>query len=187
MIGRGIESMLVSTKKFRNAKTELFRDELTEQLYSHETTLERMQKATKMVHYLKNALVFDIKNATWMDESTRLSALKKAKRMIPFVGNPEIIPEPMEFGQCSNDSFFRFPFDKFISSRRFDWKYAEEHGREGWLIGYDFLIVNAYYYPQLNVFVLPSSITGFPFFDVDAPMSFNFGGLGAVSGHEISQ
>jgi len=189
MIVSGIKTVLEAAKNSPwFAQEEMFRDELLKTLFSQEMTPTRMQKATGIVHYLKRALIFEITNAAWMDESTRSSALKKANDMISFVGNPQIEPEPMELESCSNDAVtFQYSFHKYINSRRFDWNYAKTRHRQGWPIGYHFIVVNGHYYVRGNAFVLPSSITGFPFFDVDAPMSFNFGGLGAVSGHEISQ
>jgi putative endopeptidase len=46
--------------------------------------------------------------------------------------------------------------------------------------------VNAYYSPVLNEIVFPAGILQFPFFDVNADDAVNYGGIGAVIGHEIS-
>ena len=45
--------------------------------------------------------------------------------------------------------------------------------------------VNAYYNPGLNEIVFPAAILQPPFFDVDADDAVNYGGIGAVIGHEI--
>lgn len=46
--------------------------------------------------------------------------------------------------------------------------------------------VNAYYNPGLNEIVFPAAILQPPFFDADADDAVNYGGIGAVIGHEIS-
>ena len=45
--------------------------------------------------------------------------------------------------------------------------------------------VNAYYNPRLNEIVFPAAILQPPFFDPDADDAANYGGIGAVIGHEI--
>ena len=45
--------------------------------------------------------------------------------------------------------------------------------------------VNAYYHPRLNEIVFPAAILQPPFFDPDADDAANYGGIGAVIGHEI--
>ena len=46
--------------------------------------------------------------------------------------------------------------------------------------------VNAYYSPTMNEIVFPAAILQPPFFDVNTPAPLNYGGIGAVIGHEIS-
>jgi putative endopeptidase len=46
--------------------------------------------------------------------------------------------------------------------------------------------VNAYYHPQLNEIVFPAAILQPPFFDATVDSAINFGGIGAVIGHEIT-
>jgi putative endopeptidase len=45
--------------------------------------------------------------------------------------------------------------------------------------------VNAYYNPLMNEIVFPAAILQYPFFDADRDAAANFGGIGAVIGHEI--
>ncbi|WP_274933519.1 M13-type metalloendopeptidase, partial [Francisella tularensis] len=45
---------------------------------------------------------------------------------------------------------------------------------------------NAYYTPEMNEIVFPAAIHQTPFFEADADMAANYGGIGAVIGHEIS-
>ena len=47
-------------------------------------------------------------------------------------------------------------------------------------------IVNAYYIPELNAIEFPAAILQSPFFDQSFPKAVNFGGIGAVMGHEIT-
>src|SRR5699024_11435639 len=46
-------------------------------------------------------------------------------------------------------------------------------------------MVNAYYHPTRNEIVFPAAILQAPFFDIDADDAWNYGGIGAVIGHEI--
>jgi predicted metalloendopeptidase len=48
-------------------------------------------------------------------------------------------------------------------------------------------VINAFYMPTSNIFVLPYGILGRPFFEINRPVSMNFGSIGMVSAHELSQ
>ena len=71
-----------------------------------------------------------------------------------------------------------------VEFRRNAKKLGQPIDREEW--GMTPQTVNAYYNPTKNEIVFPAAILQPPFFDVDAPTPLNYGGIGAVIGHEIS-
>ncbi|UYG16756.1 peptidase M13 [Brachybacterium huguangmaarense] len=141
---------------------------------------ERMQG---LVDSLLAAYRTSISSLDWMTPATRDKALEKLERFTPKIGYPE--------QWRSYDGLVVDPADLVASvraSRRFDAAY--EFGKVGGPIDpYEWHMtpqtVNAYYNPGANEIVFPAAILQPPFFDADAEDAVNFGGIGAVIGHEI--
>ena len=79
--------------------------------------------------------------------------------------------------------------ENMVASNEFDYndmlgKYGKPIDRNEW--GMFPQTVNAYYNPTMNEIVFPAAILQPPFFDMNADDAVNYGGIGAVIGHEIS-
>jgi endothelin-converting enzyme len=80
-------------------------------------------------------------------------------------------------------------FENYLSYLQWDSKrtwelYGKPVNRLSW--GMDPQDVNAYYNPLLNEIVFPAGILQKPFFDLEYPSYLNYGGIGAVMGHELT-
>ena len=142
---------------------------------------ERMQK---LVANLIEAYRIDIKALDWMSAQTKEKALVKLEKFTPKIGYPdkwrdyskltikpnnliENIAQIAKFNQDYELSKIGSPVDKT------EWFMTPQ-------------TVNAYYNPGMNEIVFPAAILQPPFFDVDADDdAANYGGIGAVIGHEI--
>ncbi|GAB2532542.1 M13 family metallopeptidase [Brachybacterium huguangmaarense] len=141
---------------------------------------ERMED---LVASLLGAYRSSIETLPWMTAATREKALEKLERFTPKIGYPDT--------WRSYDGLEVLPGDLVASvraSRRFD--AAHEYSKVGGPIDPDEWhmtpqTVNAYYNPGANEIVFPAAILQPPFFDADAEDAVNFGGIGAVIGHEI--
>ncbi len=136
-----------------------------------------------LVDNLIAAFRIRIEESAWMSEETKVEALEKLDLMSVKVGYPDVWKtyENVAVG----DSLFESAFNGFHHQTLENLeKIGEPVDRDEWLIGA--YVVNAYYNPSLNEIVFPAGILQSPFFDVDADLATNYGGIGAVIGHEIT-
>ncbi len=145
---------------------------------------EAKQRALEMVNNLKEALADSIKTNDWMDEPTKKEALKKLAAFAVKIGYPD------RWRDYSALKIDRGPYvlnvlrsDQFEVARRMA-KIGKPVDRNEWELSPP--TVNAYYHPNLNEIVFPAGILQPPFFDAKADDAVNYGGIGAVIGHEMT-
>ncbi len=149
---------------------------------------EAKKKAKEMVNYLQKAYVERINNLSWMSEDTKKKAVEKVNSLTVKIGYPEKwkdyskmeIKYPGEGGNYFNNSLAvsKWNFEKQVN------KLNKPVDKTEW--GMAPQIVNAYYNPLYNEIVFPAAILQPPFYDYKADEAVNYGGMGAVIGHEIS-
>jgi putative endopeptidase len=141
-------------------------------------------RAKEMVDNLKQAFRDRIKTRQWMSDETRYKALEKLDAFTVKIGYPdkwksyaglEIDRGPLVFNVMRADSF---DFQKELA------KIGKPVDRTEW--GMTPPTVNAYYNPSMNEIVFPAGILQPPFFDPNADDAVNYGGMGAVIGHEMT-
>jgi predicted metalloendopeptidase len=142
------------------------------------------QRALEMVNNLKDALADRIKSNDWMDEPTKKEALKKLAAFGVKIGYPD------KWRDYSALKIDRGPYvlnvmrsDEFEVARELK-KIGQPVDRTEW--GITPPTVNAYYNPNLNEIVFPPGILQPPFYNPEADDAVNYGGMGAVIGHEMT-
>ncbi len=145
---------------------------------------EAKARALEMVNNLKDALSDRIKTLDWMDEPTKQEALKKLAAFTVKIGYPD------KWRDYSLLKIDRGPYalnvargEAFETNRELK-KIGKPVDRSEW--GMTPPTVNAYYNPNLNEIVFPAGILQPPFFDPNADDAVNYGGMGAVIGHEMT-
>ena len=149
---------------------------------------EAKEKARKMIDNLFLAYENRINNLPWMAKSTKDNAIAKLKKFNVKIGYPDkwkdyskvTIIGPKEGGTYFENS-------KRITKWRNDENFAKLNkpvDKTEW--GMSPQTVNAYYSPSFNEIVFPAAILQPPFYDYRADEAVNYGGIGAVIGHEIS-
>ncbi len=145
---------------------------------------EAKKRALEMVHNLEAALSDRINAAEWMDAKTKKEALKKLGSFTVKIGYPD------KWRDYSLLKIDRGPYvlnvlrgDKFETNRELK-KIGKPVDRSEW--GMTPPTVNAYYNPNMNEIVFPAGILQPPFFDPKADDAVNYGGMGAVIGHEMT-
>ncbi len=145
---------------------------------------EAKQRALEMVNNLKEALADSIKTNDWMDEPTKQEALKKLAAFAVKIGYPD------SWRDYSTLKIDRGPYifnvlrsDRFEVARQMK-KIGKPVDRSEWELSPP--TVNAYYHPNLNEIVFPAGILQPPFFNANADDAVNYGGIGAVIGHEMT-
>jgi putative endopeptidase len=125
-----------------------------------------------------------IRTLDWMGEETRQKAIEKADSFTVKIGYPDMWRDYAAFEVMEGD---------LLGNRArgvaFDWnrdvaRLDQPVDRGEWHMSPQ--TVNAYYNPSLNEIVFPAAILQAPFFDPAADDAVNYGGIGAVIGHEIS-
>jgi putative endopeptidase len=137
----------------------------------------------RLVGWLVQAYREDIQTLEWMSPETRKRALDKLDRFTPKVGYPDtwrdysalVIDRDDLLGNVRRAAAFEV--DRNLG------KIGKPIDRGEWHMTPQ--TVNAYYNPGMNEIVFPAAILRWPFFDPDADDAVNFGGIGAVIGHEI--
>jgi putative endopeptidase len=141
-------------------------------------------RALEMVNNLKAAFEGRIETRQWMSEATRVKALAKLDAFGVKIGYPdkwrsyaglEIDRGPYVWNAMRADSF---EFKRQLA------KIGQPVDRTEW--GMTPPTVNAYYNPLMNEIVFPAGILQPPFFDPNADDAVNYGGMGAVIGHEMT-
>ena len=141
------------------------------------------EEMDELVANLIEAYRQSIADLEWMTPATRERALEKLAAFTPKVGYPV---KWKDYSALEVDAA-----DLVGNVRRAaQWSHEQELAKLGGPIDRDewFMTpqtVNAYYNPLMNEIVFPAAILQFPFFELDRDAAANYGGIGAVIGHEI--
>ena len=141
-------------------------------------------RAQEMVGRLVDALHDDLQTLSWMGPATRQQALMKLSMFARKIGYPDKWRDYSAY-RVDRTSYAanqmrgaEFAFKRDLN------KIGKPVGRTEW--GMTPPTVNAYYNAEMNEIVFPAGILQPPFFDPDADDASNYGGMGAVIGHEMT-
>jgi len=138
----------------------------------------------KLVANLLETYRRSIDTLDWMGPATRKEALAKLATFRPKIGYPSKWIDYRTLEIRRDDLVGNVMRAREFEYRRDLAKLGAPVDREEWFMTPQ--TVNAYYNPAMNEIVFPASILKPPFFDPDADDAVNYGGIGAVIGHEIS-
>ena len=145
---------------------------------------EGKQRMLRMVDSLEKALDQDIRSLPWMSDETKKQAKIKLDAIRNKIGYPEVYRDYSKLEVQSGDLLGNFLRANEFESRRQIAKIGKPLDRKEW--GMTPPTVNAYYSGQRNEIVFPAGILQPPFFDKSMDEDINFGGIGAVIGHELT-
>lgn len=137
----------------------------------------------EMVDYLLLAYEQSIKDLDWMSDETKVQALDKLSKFTPKIGYPDKWRDYSKLTIDANDYFGNRERSALVLYQQTLDKQNLPVDRSEW--GMNPQTVNAYYNPPLNEIVFPAAILQPPFFDLTVEGATNYGGIGAVIGHEI--
>ncbi|HWA85321.1 MAG TPA: M13 family metallopeptidase [Opitutus sp.] len=145
---------------------------------------ESKARMLKLVNNLRAALHDRLETIEWMDDATRAKALAKLDAFGVKIGYPD---KWIDYSKLKID---RGPYvSNVLRAREFNFardmaKIGKPKDRTEWQMTPP--TVNAYYDPTMNEIVFPAGILQPPFFDPKADDATNYGGIGAVIGHEMT-
>jgi putative endopeptidase len=155
------------------------------QLYvAKEFTPEAKEHAQELVANVREALKNRIEHLDWMSDETKQKAIDKWNKFLPKIGYPDHwrswdgldIKQGDYYGDVMAAAKFNYEYDIGHIGKPTD--------RTEW--GMTPQTVNAYYDPGTNTINFPAAILQPPFFYANGDDAINYGGIGAVIGHESS-
>lgn len=142
-------------------------------------------QASEFVKMIQTAAINRIQNTDWLSKKTREKAIEKVRKMKIGVGYPSKMP-PIESVHLQTDNLFQnilllgeeHTSDEIVKLNKTvdiqnEWEDA-------------IYAVNAFYYSEVNQLILPAGSISWPFYHSMAPLGWNYGGLGAIIGHEMT-
>jgi len=145
---------------------------------------ESKAKADALVKNLLAAYEADIKTLPWMTPETRAKALDKLHHFTPKIGYPTKWRDYSALNVVKGDLIGNVQRAAVFEWNRDVARINQPVDKSEW--GMTPSTINAYYNPSFNEIVFPAAILQAPFFDPKADDAVNYGGIGAVIGHEIS-
>jgi putative endopeptidase len=160
--------------------------ELDYELYSKIFGKFSKDKFLGLVQKIRASLKKSLKENTWLSAKGKKNAIKKMNKAFMQVVKPNNLKE-WDFIPAGD-----YAADNFLANKKLRTKLSnqkalkslrEKNNNKVW--GWGPLIVNAYYSPSENKFVMPVGILQYPFYDQSLPDHVNLGAIGMVIGHEL--
>ena len=149
---------------------------------------EAKTKAIDMIHNVIAAYQNRINNLAWMSDATKVKAIEKLNKITIKVGYPDKWKDysALEIKSVAEGGSY---FENAHNLSKWNFRKGLEKlnkpvDKTEW--GMSPQTVNAYYNPSYNEIVFPAAILQPPFYNYQADEAVNYGGIGAVIGHEIS-
>lgn len=145
---------------------------------------EAKAKAEELVDNVLAAFSKRIDALDWMSDETKKKAQEKLETFTVKIGYPDKWKDYSEL-EITEDSYVQNQVNvaKWNFNRRIR-EIGKEVDKTEWFMAPQ--IVNAYYNPSFNEIVFPAAILQPPFYNYQADAAVNYGGIGAVIGHEVS-
>ncbi|MEN1940280.1 M13-type metalloendopeptidase [Luteimonas sp. MJ246] len=145
---------------------------------------EAKERMETLVANLGEALKLRIENLDWMSDETKTKAMEKWASFTPKIGYPDKWRDWSGL-ETARDSYI----GNVLAANEFNYKWmlgkiGKPVDKTEWAMPPQ--MVNAYYNPLANEIVFPAAILQPPFFDAEADDPLNYGGIGAVIGHEMT-
>ena len=140
-------------------------------------------RMSELVENLRNAYGSSIDNLSWMSDDTKKAAHVKLAAFTPKIGYPDQWEDYAKLSINADDLVGNIIRARKVSSEKELAKLGGPIRKWEWHMTPQ--TVNAYYNPPANEIVFPAAILQAPFFNMKADDAVNYGGIGAVIGHEM--
>jgi putative endopeptidase len=144
---------------------------------------EAKQQMLTLVENLRSGYHDRFQALTWMSDATKAAAQEKLRLFRPKIGYPDRWKDYSAMDIRAADAY-----GNNKRANRWSWNFdlarlGKPSDRDEWFMTPN--TVNAYYNPVFNEVVFPAAILQPPFFDPNADLAVNYGGIGGVIGHEM--
>ncbi|WP_299789967.1 M13 family metallopeptidase [uncultured Shewanella sp.] len=180
----GIEEQKPRWKKAVDAADQVIGELVGKEYVKQHFKPEAKEKMEALIQNLIKGFEVSINELEWMTPETKIAAQEKLSKFTYKIGYPDkwrdytdlTIKADQLVGNYKR--YAKFEYDTMLN------KLGKPIDRTEWHMTPQ--TVNAYYSPVMNEIVFPAAILQPPFFNMDADDAVNYGGIGAVIGHEIS-
>ena len=145
---------------------------------------EAKERMLQLVDNLKVSMADRIDKLEWMGEDTKIQAYAKLNKFNAKIGYPDKWKDYSNLVVKSDELIQNTIRSAVVEYNREIDKLGKPIDRDEWFMNPQ--TVNAYYSPSMNEVVFPAAILQPPFFNMKADDAVNYGGIGAVIGHEIT-
>jgi putative endopeptidase len=180
---RGIDEQQPRWKKAVSGVNDVLGEVLGKQYVAKHFKPEAKKRMEQLVQNVIKGFEIGIKELEWMSEDTKVSALEKLSKFTPKIGYPDKWTDYSALKIKGNDLVGNYIRSSEFQTQKQLNKLGKPIDRTEWFMTPQ--TVNAYYNPVMNEIVFPAAILQPPFFNLDAEDAVNYGGIGAVIGHEI--
>lgn len=180
----GIQEQKPRWKKAVDAADQVIGEIVGEEYVKQNFKPEAKAKMEQMIQNLIKGFEVSINELEWMTPETKVAAQEKLAKFTYKIGYPDKWKDYTALDIEANDlvgnyqRYAQFEYKAMLA------KLGKPIDRTEWHMTPQ--TVNAYYSPVMNEIVFPAAILQPPFFNMDADDAINYGGIGAVIGHEIS-
>ncbi len=180
----GIQEMEPRWKRVTNTLSGSLGDAVSQLYVEKYFPPEAKKIANEMIDDIMAAFEERLNQLDWMGDTTKQKAIEKLSMFGRKIGYPD---------KWKDYSSIEITPGSYLDNLRNSWVYEYNRNisrlgqpidKDEWLM--PAAIVNAYYHPIKNEVVFPAGILQFPFFDFRADAAVNYGGIGAVIGHELT-
>lgn len=180
----GQQEMRPRAKRMVNSTNGNLGDALSKLYVDEVFPPEAKAKCLEMVNNIKAAMHKRIDQLTWMSDETKKEAHTKLTKLKVKIGYPDNWEDYSSIN-ITKDNYVqnRWNANTFANQENFG-KLGEPIDQDEWFMPAS--MVNAYYNPPANEIVFPAGILQPPFYNYKADEAVNYGGIGAVIGHEIT-
>lgn len=180
----GAKEQLPRYKRCTRATDAGLRDGLGRIYVEKNFTPEAKARALEMINHLADVYRERINTLPWMSPDTRKQAIVKLNTYVRKIGYPDVWRDYSTLTIRRGAYLPNRIATTVYENKRDLAQIGKPVNRKDW--GMTTPTVNAYYNPAMNEIVFPAGIMQPPFFDPKADDAVNYGGMGAVIGHEIS-
>lgn len=149
---------------------------------------------TSMLGKIRNVANSTMATLSWMDDETKRSALSKLATLRAIIGNPQLLSSEAALQRhypyipSLKGSYFTMMLAVHSAELAYTKSFLKNNGSSHTSeeVSVPLTLVNAFYVPIYHVMVIPAAIMYPPFYMPGFPVSYNFGSLGHVVGHEMT-
>ena len=154
-------------------------------LYKKQYLKNRIKEnAIRFIKSIQSSAVSQLSKNSWMEKKTKEEAIKKIDHMVLSVGWPEKYP-PIYLPILQTDNLLYNIYVLSSAKTKEEIELLNKTSKPGTYWNEPTYLVNAFYYNEINEFIIPAGILNFPFYNEKNSVGWNYGGLGAVIGHEM--